>query len=58
MSLLKVHQAPAAFNQIQFLYTTQLLDAILELRRQGTITHCLRKHDHERPFSAQIFRAS
>lgn len=58
MSLLKVHQAPATFDQIQFLYTTQLLDAIFELRRQGTIAHCLRKHDLKRSFSAQIFRAS
>lgn len=58
MTLLKVGQAPAAFNQIQFLSATKPLDAILELRCGSTITHPLRKHDLERPFSAQVFRAT
>ena len=58
MILLKVGQAPAAFNQIQFLNTTKPLDAILELRCGGAITYRLCEHDLERPFPAQKFRAT
>ena len=58
MTVLKVSQAPAACNQIQFLSATEALDAILELRCGGTITHRLCEHDLEWPFSAQIFRAT
>ena len=58
MTLLKFRQAPATFYQIQFLNAAEPLDAILELRRVGTITHCLREHDLERPFPAQVFRTT
>ena len=58
MILLKVDQAPAAFNQIEFLNATEPLHAILELRCGGAITHRFREHDLERPFPAQIFRAT
>ena len=58
MILLKVDQAPAAFNQIEFLNATEPLHAILELRCGGAITHRFREHDLEGPFPAQIFRAT
>jgi hypothetical protein len=58
MTLVKVGQAAAAFYQVQFLDAAESLDAILQLRCGGTISHRLREHDLERPFPAQVFRAS
>jgi len=58
MTLVNVGQAAATFYQVQFLDATEPLDAILKLRRGGTIAHRLREHDFERPFPAQVFRAS
>ena len=58
MTLVKVGQAAAAFYQVEFLDATEPLDAILQLRCGGTISHHLREYDLERPFPAQVFCAS